>query len=495
MEDAVTEFYFVDTTFRDGHASLWAEGMTTDMMLSVAPQVDRAGFTAMEVIATSHFKKCVRELHEDPWERIRLLARKVTRTPMAAMSGPHPPGGFGGFDVAPRSITKLWLERLAANGIRRVQIMEPSNDMRRMDPAVRYARAAGMQVVLALVYSLSPRHTDAYYAQKAADAVPLEADVVYLKDPGGLLTPERVRTLVPAILGRIGPTRLELHSHCTTGLAPLCYLEAVQLGVQTLHTAIPPLANGASQPSVFNVARNARLRGFVPTVDEDAVAAAADHLGRLAQSSGLPAGAPVEYDGTQYVHQVPGGVMSNLRHQLSQIGMGDRLEEVLEETVRVRRDLGYPIMVTPFSQFVVTQAAMNVLAGERYKEIADEIFKYALGFYGTEASAGIDPEILGTIVDRPRAKELMSWKVPEPSVDDVRQTLGGSGVTDDELLLRYIMGGPGEIQRMRAAGPTAGLSTASSPLVQLIRGLLERPEISHVAIEGKGFSLVLRASG
>ncbi len=495
MEGAVTELYFVDTTFRDGHASLWAEGMTTDMMLSVAPQVDRAGFTAMEVIATSHFKKCVRELHEDPWERIRLLARKITRTPMAAMSGPHPPGGFGGFDVAPRSITKLWLERLAANGIRRVQIMEPSNDMLRMDSAVRYARAAGMQVVVALVYSLSPRHTDAHYAQKAADAVKLDAEVVYLKDPGGLLTPERVRTLVPAILGCIGRTPLELHSHCTTGLAPLCYLEAMPLGVQTVHTAIPPLANGASQPSVFNVARNARVRGFVPTVDEDAVMPVAEHLGRIARSRGLPAGAPAEYDCAQYVHQVPGGVISNLRHQLAQIGMGDRLPEVLDEAVRVRRDLGYPIMVTPFSQFVVTQAAMNVFVGARYKEVADEIVKYALGFYGAEAGAGIDPEVLDTIMDRPRAKELMSWKVPDPPVDEVRQTLGGPGVSDDELLLRYIMGGSAEIQRMRAAGPTTGLSTAASPLVQLIRGLAARPEVSHVAIEGKGFSLVLRTSG
>lgn len=465
------------------------------MMLSVASRMDRAGFVAMEVIATSHFKKCVRELREDPWERIRLLAREIMKTPMAAMSGPHPPGGFGGFDTAPRAITNLWMERLAANGIRRVQIMEASNDMPRMEPAVRYARTAGMQVVAALVYSLSPKHTDTYYAQKAADAVKLHPDAVYLKDPGGLLTPERVRTLVPAILRSLGRTPFELHSHCTTGLAPLCYLEALPLGVRTVHTAIPPLANGASQPSIFNVASNARVSGFAPAVDEEAVRPVAAHLSRLAQSRGLPAGEPLEYDCAQYVHQVPGGVISNLKHQLSQIGMGDRLPEVLDESVRVRRDLGYPIMVTPFSQFVVAQAAMNVFAGARYAEIADEIFKYALGFYGAEAGAGIDPGVLGTIMDRPRAKELKSRTVPDLSIDEVRQTLGGPGVTDDELLLRYIMGGSAEIQHMRAAGPARGRAADASPLVQLIRGLVERPEISHAIIEGKGLSLELRGPG
>ncbi len=490
----MTALHFVDTTFRDGHACLWAEGMTTDMMLSVAPQVDRAGFTAIEVIATSHFKKCVRELREDPWERIRLLARAITRTPLAAMSGPHPPGGVGGFDMAPPVITKLWLERLAANGIRRVQIMEASNDMPRMAPAARYAKAAGMQVVAALVYSLSPRHTDAYYVQRAADARRFDPDAVYLKDPGGLLTPERVRTLVPALLTSLGRTPFELHSHCTTGLAPLCYLEAIALGVATVHTAIPPLANGASQPSVLNIAGNARVRGVLPAVDEEAVRSAAAHLGRLARDRGLPAGTPVEYDGAQYVHQVPGGVISNLRHQLAQIGMGDRLPEVLDESVRVRRDLGYPIMVTPFSQFVVSQAAMNLFAGARYKEVADEVVKYALGIYGTEASDAIDPEIRRQILNRPRAGELMKVVVPDLSVDEVRQKLGGPGVTDDELLLRYIMGGSAEIQHMRDAGPAGARPAAGSPLVHLIRGLVERPEITHVAIEGKGFSLVLRTS-
>ncbi len=492
----MTALSFVDTTFRDGHACLWAEAMTTDMMLSVAPEVDRAGFAAAEVIATSHFKKCVRELREDPWERIRLLARVMMRTPLAAMSGPHPPGGFGGFDTAPPAITKLWMERLAANGIRRVQVMEAGNDMPRMAPAARYAKDAGMQVVAALVYSLSPRHTDAYYAQKAADALGLEADAVYLKDPGGLLTPDRVRTLVPAILNRLAGTPFELHSHCTTGLAPLCYLEAIALGVRTVHTAIPPLANGASQPSILNIASNARVRGFLPIVDEEAVRSAAAQLSRLAQSRGLPSGAPLEYDSAQYEHQVPGGVISNLRHQLAQIGMGDRLPEVLDESVRVRRDLGYPIMVTPFSQFVVAQAAMNVFAGARYTAVADEVVKYALGIYGTEAADGIDPEVRRQILDRPRAGELRRRAVPDVPVDEVRQRLGGPGVSDDELLLRYIMGGSAEIEHMRASGPAAGRpAAASSPLVHLVRGLAERPELTHVAIEGKGFSLVLRASG
>jgi oxaloacetate decarboxylase alpha subunit len=299
----LTAVRFVDTTLRDGHACLWAEGMRTGMMLAVAEELDRAGFAAVEVIATSHFKKCVRELREDPWERLRLLAARMRATPLAAMGGSNPRT----FGVAPLSVVGLYLQRLAAAGIRRVQLMEASNDMaNRVEPAVRMAHAAGLQVVVALVFSLSPRHTDAYYARKAHDAVAVGADIVYLKDSGGLLTPERVRTVVPAVRSGLGGTPLEFHTHCTTGLGPLCTLAALVAGVTTVHTAVPPLADGASQPSVFNVARNARALGFDPQVDEAPLRVVRERLEAIARTEGLPEGCPVEYDAAQYVHPVPG---------------------------------------------------------------------------------------------------------------------------------------------------------------------------------------------
>jgi oxaloacetate decarboxylase alpha subunit len=220
----VKEVYFVNTTFRDGHMSLWAERMTTGMILPVASLADQAGFVGMELVGSSVFKKCVRDLREDPWERIRLVAQKVKRTPLASMMA----RSISAFQLTPRSVLKLWVERLAANGIRRLQLMDPANDMATLMPEVlAAARNAGLEVVLAVVYSLSPKHTDEYFARKVRAARDLNPDRIYLKDPAGLLTPQRVQTLVPVFLQNAAGLAVELHSHCTTGLAPLCYLEAI----------------------------------------------------------------------------------------------------------------------------------------------------------------------------------------------------------------------------------------------------------------------------
>jgi oxaloacetate decarboxylase alpha subunit len=290
---------FVDTTFRDGHASLWAEGMTTGMMLPVAAQMDQAGFRSIELIATSHFKKCVRELREDPWERIRLVAQRVTRTPLVIMMGHN----ITAFDLTPFSLLKLFMERIASAGIKQVELMDAANDMTfRVPECVRFAKDAGLDVSLALIYSYSPKHSDEYFAQRTRDAAKLKPDVIYLKDSGGLLTPERTRTVIPAMLANTSGIPFELHSHCTTGLAPLCYLEAVKAGCRTLHTAIPPLANGSSQPSIFNVVKNLRMLGYDSSVNEERLAPVAQHFTYIAKREGLPIGAPLEYDEYQYIH-------------------------------------------------------------------------------------------------------------------------------------------------------------------------------------------------
>ncbi len=483
------EVNFVDTTFRDAHASLWAEGMTTGMMLPVADQMDKIGFTSMEVIATSHFLKCVRELREDPWERIRALSKKITRTPLGLMM--H--YSITAFDVTPLSVLKLWMERIVANGIRRVQLMDAANDMSyRIRETTQLAKEAGLQVMMALVYSHSPKHTDEYYAQKTRDAAKLNVDALYIKDPGGLLTPERMPTLVPVVLENSNGIPVELHSHCTTGYAPLVYLEAIQQGIKTVHTAIPPLANRSSQPSVFNILKNLKHLGYRPTIDEEAIQPVADHFRYIAKREGLPLGEPVEYDTYQYVHQVPGGVISNLKHQLSQLRIGHRLEEVLVETIQVRKDLGYPIMVTPFSQFVVSQAAINIMLGERYKQITDEIIHYALGHWGKEASLDVTPDLRDRILRLPRAKELSNWEPPNPSIEEVRQQLGGPGISDDELLLRCIIREEKDLQTMRSAGPVKEYWTTTNPLMALIRELLALKDQDYISIQKGEVSLTLQ---
>lgn len=481
---------FVDTTFRDGHASLWAQAMTTGMMLPVAPLLDQVGYSSMEIMASSMFKKCIREHREEPWDRIRLLSQKITRTPLTMMM--H--CSVSAFDVTPLSVLNLWMERIAANGINRVQLMEPSNDMAfKVPEAIQFAKNAGMQVALSLVFSLSPRHTDEHYAQKARDAADLHPDVIYLKDPGGLLTPERIRTLVPVILENIKGIPVEIHSHCTTGLAPLCYLEAIRLGIHTVHTAAPPLANGSSQPSVFNIARNARLLGYETNINEEVITTISNHFKVIAKREKLPVGMPVEYDHFQNVHQIPGGVISNLKHQLSLIKMDHRLDEIIEEIIQVRKDLGYPIMVTPFSQFVVSQATINVISGQRYREVSDELIRYTLGYWGEEASLYIEPDIKDLILSRPRAKEIMNSDVVEPSISEVRQKIGGPGISDDELMLLYIMGGDQEIKAMRSSsGQIKTYSDTHNPIVHLIEELARYKDISYINVRKSNITISLK---
>ena len=257
------DVHFVDTTFRDGSQSLWASGMRTGMMEAVAEIMDEAGFAAIEVpINGIYLKKFVRDLKEDPWDLLRMLGRKMPKTVKSCMAG----GFILPFEPPPpREMIELFYARVVATGaFNRAQMTSNTIDqIKRTFPwIIPIFRELGVQIVLALSYTISPRHTDDYYAQKTRELVAFKPDAIYVKDQGGLLTVDRVRTLLPAMIQNAAGVPIELHSHCTTGLAPLVYLEALRLGVRTLHTAVPPLAQGSSQPSVLNVARNARLMGF-----------------------------------------------------------------------------------------------------------------------------------------------------------------------------------------------------------------------------------------
>ncbi len=482
----MTEIKFVDTTLRDGQASLWAENMRTGMMLLVAERLDNAGFQAIEVMASSHLKKCVRELREDPFERIRLLARKITKTTLRALGSAR----ISAFELTPDSIIELWYERMLAAGIRQLRIIDPANDSANWRKSVERAKRVGLGTIVNLTFSVSPKHTDEYYARKAREAAALDPDFVCLKDPGGLLTPERTAVLVRVIQQHAPGTPLDLHVHCTTGLGPLCALAAIKSGVASIDTALPPLANASSNPSVFNVAQNARALGYSSLIDEEPVLSAAQDLDFIAKREGFPIGAPVEYDYSQYVHQVPGGMISNLRHQLKNLGMLHRLDEVLEETVRVRADLGYPIMVTPFSQFVGSQAAINVIQGERYGQVTDQVIQYALGHWGEEAADEVDPNIRDKLLDLPRAREFARWHPPQPSLEEVRDKLDGPGVSDDELLMRYVVG-KDDVEAMRAAGSPREYTGARNPLLTLLQDLTRRTECRQIYIRKDAFSVTL----
>lgn len=480
------EINIVDCTFRDAHQSLWGERMNTAMMYKIAPLMNRAGFRAMEVTSISHIQFAVRYLREDPWERLRLLSRVIQSTPMSIMMGGTT---LSAFKIVRGPITSNWMQRLAANGLRRVQMMEATVDMHDMGYSVEAARDAGLQAVIAMAYSHSPVHTDEFYAQRTRDAVKLRPDAIYLKDAGGLLTPDRTRTLIPSILQNTDGIPLEIHSHCTTGLAPLCYLEAMRLGVRIFHTAVSPLANGSSLPSTESILRFARHLGLSSNVDEEAVRGIAEHFREVAKREGLPIGVPLEYDLYHYDHQVPGGVISNLKRQLSEMGLESRLEEVLEETVRVRKELGYPIMITPFSQFVVTQATINVTQGERYKIITDEVIHLALGHWGKMIEP-LDQNLMDRISGLSRTKELLKWKPEEISIEDLRGKFGCQFSEDDLLLLLHCS--EEDVRAMRAAGPVKTNYCTGNSTVDLIKELTRRKNTTYISIRKENLSLSLK---
>jgi oxaloacetate decarboxylase alpha subunit len=481
------DIHFIDTTLRDGQQSLWALGMKTDAMLGAAAQMDRIGFESMEFFVSIMIKKYVRELKENPWVWIREGVKKFRQTPLRNHGGLH---GSGAMEKLPQAVMKLLAERVVSYGISLTRTSNCWNDFAAMREELYDLRGLGMETIVNLIYSVSPRHSDAYYARKAREAAAIKPYRICFKDVGGLLTPERARTLLPAILQNAGNVPVEYHAHCNNGLATVCYLEAVKLGITALHTAVRPLASGSSQPSLLNVARNLRALGYTPVVNDEEVRPVEEHFTAIAKAQGLAIGKPFAYDESQYLHQVPGGVISNLRHQLRVIGKEDKLGETLEEAARVRADFGYPIMVTPLSQFVMSQAAINVIVGERYKEVTDQVIQYALGIWGAEAPEIMVPDVKDKILNRSRAKDLGNRHAEDLSLHEVRQKYGAT-ISDEELLLR-VYAGPDAVDSLLTHHTSQPQIDNKRSLLQLIEQLSKKKHCNHVYIRRKDFSLAMK---
>jgi oxaloacetate decarboxylase alpha subunit len=425
----------VDTTTRDGNQSLWsATGLTTPDVLDIAPTMDRVGFRALDFTSSTHMAVSVRFHQEDPWERIRQVSEAMPETPLNFITTGM---RFISWTPAGEDVIRLVFRCVARNGIRRFQIAEPSNDPEALLRLARMAREEGVEeVVVGLTYSISPVHTHAYYLERArAVSASEEIDRLYLKDPGGLLTPDAVRELIPGFMEAIAPRPVELHSHCTISLGPLAYVEGLKAGTRTLHTAVAPVANGTSNPSCENTLHNLEAEGYSHGLDTEALAEVSEHFRALAQRKDLPLGRPVEYDSAYYRHQMPGGMVTTTKRHLQEIGKPELFDATLEEVTRVRAEMGYPIMVTPVSQFVATQAVMNVIYDERWSKVSNEMIRYFHGHF-FEPAAPVDPEIADKVLSMPRAAKL---KDVEPlSLEGAREEFG-EGISEEELLLRLTM--------------------------------------------------------
>jgi pyruvate/oxaloacetate carboxyltransferase/biotin carboxyl carrier protein len=435
------KIYFVDQTLRDAQQSLWGFMMRTDHMTPIAEKMDEVGYLSIATVGSQAFTVQVRNLNEDPWERIRILSKLITKTPLR---GSYQIGSLSSFDLStPRDIITLWIKRSAANGIKSFWICDYQYEMEKFIYFAQIAKAEGAQVVPALMYTSSPVHTNEHWARKTR--VLLQAkewiDRIMVEDASGVITPEETRQLVSTVQKNCEGLPLEFHSHCNSGFAPLCYLEAIKSGATTLHTAVAPLANGTSLPAVESILKNARRLGYSSDIDEEALAAVSAHFRKIAETESLPTGTPMEYDLFHFEHQVPGGMMTNLTRQLREVGMEHRLEEILEEVVRVRKEFGYPVMATPYSQIVGAQAMENILSGERYQRFTDEAIKYVLGLYG-EPVVPVDPNVMDRIMSLPRTKQFVNWKPEgyEKSVEELRREIDPE-LSDDDLLLRILIPG------------------------------------------------------
>ncbi|MBN8831587.1 MAG: biotin carboxyl carrier protein [Sphingomonadales bacterium] len=475
----MADIKLVETSLRDGNQCLWAAlGIDTARTLTVAPILERVGFKAIDFTTSTHMGVAVRYKQQDPWERIRLMAQACPTTPLQFLSTGF---RFIAWETASPDFMALAFRTLMRNGISRFALADPNNDADANVEVARMIKADGSAYVVgALVFTLSPIHDDAHYADAARKmAQSPDIDALYIKDPGGLLSPKRAQTFIPAILAVIGDKPLELHAHCTIGLGEQSYYEAADLGVEAVQCASGAAADGTSNPPVERVVANLRTLGHTVDIDDAALAEVSRFFTEMAAADGLATGHPMAFDAAYLQHQLPGGMVGTMRRGA-----------VVEELGRVREELGWPIVMTPFAQMVMTQAVMNVTGTERYSVIPDEVIRYALGKFG-RPNQPIAPEVLDRIMALPRTKELAA----EPGMADLPELRKriGTGLSDEEFLLRATMPA-GQVDAMQAAGPAPRHYDPSlHPTMDLIRKLIARGDMTRIMVENPGFRLELES--
>lgn len=480
----------VDVSMRDGNQSLWgATGLATRQMLEIAGTLDRVGFRAIDFTSSSHMAVAVRYFQDNPWERIRRVRAAMPRTPLQFITTGL---RFIAWEQADPDFMRIVYRRLQANGIRRFVLLDPMHDVDAVIETARIVKQEGeAETMAALTYTLSDVHDDAFYAAFAARlAACPDIDLFYLKDPSGLMTPERARTLVPAVRAVIGNKKLEVHLHCTIGLGGLASLGAVEAGADAIHVGIGPLGNGTSLPEARRMVTNLRVSGHEVAIDDAALAQVADYWSRLAKAEGLAMGVPQDFDASFLKHQIAGGVMTTMVRQLEEVNLAHRLPDVIAETEQVRADLGYPIMVTPFPQMVCSQALFNIIAGKRYAQVSDQVIRYVMGRFGRPTSP-VAKDVESAILDRPRAREIER----EPAVlslADMRKRFPAT-LSEEEFLLRAVMPGD-QVDAMLAKGPSrARYSSEGAATIALLRQLAARPAARDIVVERPGFRLALHA--
>ncbi|MGB4337702.1 MAG: pyruvate carboxylase subunit B [Bacillota bacterium] len=379
-----------DTTLRDAHQSLFATRMRTQHMLAVAAYLDKVGFYSMEVWGGATFDTCLRYLREDPWERLRQLRATIVNTPLQMLLRGQ---NLVGYRPYPDDVVDAFVQKAVETGIDIVRVFDALNDIRNVERAAKAVKRAGAHLQGSICYTISPVHTIDGFVAFAKQLKDIGADSICVKDMAGILAPTAASELVSRLVSDVG-LPVQVHSHYTSGMASMAYLKAIEAGASVVDCATSSVALGSSQPASESMVVALTGTEFDTNIDVRRIRPAAYILKQIIDETPEYSGliGPLQVSTDVLTYQIPGGMISNLRAQLKQMGAENRIEEILAEVPRVRQELGYPPLVTPMSQIVGTQAAFNVILGERYKNISTEVANYIRGHYGRPAGT-IDPAL------------------------------------------------------------------------------------------------------
>ena len=477
---AMKPLCILDETLRNAQQSLWATRMRTSSMLPIAPVMDRAGFETVCVAAGVTFETAAMYLHEDPWERMRLLRREMPRTRFDVLVRAR---NLWGWRAQPYDVQTLFLEALLRNGVDSFKLFDGLNDLRNMDWLLEEGLRLGFKVKGFVGFNESPAHTDAYLAQKAKAFADRGVHALVLSDSPGVMRAERVRSSLGAVREAIGDLELHFHCHTSTGLGREACREAIRAGVDVIWTASRPLAWGAALPSTRDVVEMARQEGRSVDVDDACLGEIDDWFHWVAYQEGQKVPEEVPFDPGYYQryvrHQIPGGMISNLVRQLEDRGLRHRLPEVLEEAGRVREELGYPHMSTPFSQFVGVQAVMNVIQGTRYASPPEALRLYARGAFG-EPIAPLDENVRDILVGDGGPIDPLEG-LDEPALPRIRAEHGP--FESDEDLLLFLFLHPAAYKDFRKNRRPIVREPRPHPVVALTGELAKRDDIAALELE------------
>ncbi|MCD1294624.1 oxaloacetate decarboxylase subunit alpha [Methanocella sp. CWC-04] len=495
-----------DTILRDAHQSLAATRMRTEDMLPIVEKLDQVGFYSLEAWGGATFDSCIRYLNEDPWERLRMIKGAAKNTPIQMLLRGQNLVGYRHYsdDVVEKFVTLA-----AKNGIDIFRVFDAVNDIRNMEKSIKVAKREGKHVQGTICYTISPVHTNDTFVEMAKELAALECDSICVKDMAGLIMPQESYELVSRLKKEVA-IPVDLHCHCTNGIAPMSYYAAAQAGVDILDTAISPFSFGTSQPATESVVGAFMNTPYDTGLDLKLLAEIAEYFYKIKEKyAGVIDPIAERIDVNVLVYQIPGGMLSNLVSQLKQQNKMDKYGDVLKEVPEVRRELGYPPLVTPTSQIVGTQAVLNVVLGERYKVVPKEVKDYVKGFYG-RSPAPIDPAVQKKIIGEeqpiterpadllPPEMEEVIKKVNELGLKEVKEEDYVTYALYPQVAEKFLKGEikPEEIPQKSAAAPVKSKLGANARkfLVELDGKVMEMRIEAIGGPAGAGLPLDIPAS-